>query len=262
MSLEVNAGEPASDVIAISTPERLDAAALESLFHGEIAAIRISGFCNQSVPDRINSWVSQEARGEYFNDVVVNGEVHRIPFGVDLIKGVWPYNSTFGTPANSPERKRYRDAIEPAMARFREAIAPDRWLPEQLVDYLDALHPMGAQRAELEGTLALLGMIRVTRANDTILEDQPHIDRPPESLGQIQEFSANYYTAVPESGGELLVYKNGLEAAPTEIKPAVGELVMISTSLPHAVRAFNEGSRISIQTFIGYAAGKPLVLWN
>src|SRR5580765_6125908 len=110
MSIESNPIQPELEGIAIRTAEQLGAITLDRIFRGELAAIRVENFCDPALASRLSQWALSQARAEYYNDVIVDERITRIPFGVNLIADTWPYNSTFGTPQGSPERLRYREA--------------------------------------------------------------------------------------------------------------------------------------------------------
>lgn len=106
-------------------------------------------------------------------------------------------------------------------------------------------------------------------------------------------FSANLYLDLPVTGGgELLIYdvevwsrwdfyrhastlacltapgEEGQERLratlprPKVIKPEAGDLILLCTQRPHAVQGFPLGTRVSIQSFISYKKGRPLMLDN
>jgi len=101
------------------------------------------------------------------------------------------------------------------------------------------------------------------------LAEQPHVDRiPNEYLDITGQFSANVYLQVPTSGGELQLWncekdQDYTNHSSVTLHPRQGELILINTQKYHAVHTFDEGSRISMQTFIGYRNdSSPLFIWN
>merc|ERR1719436_459860 len=96
-----------------------------------------------------------------------------------------------------------------------------------------------------------------------------------------QQFAANVYLDVPERGGELEIWdveplscdaivqldqsKDIRSQLPTDsikVRPVKGDLLLFNTRRPHAVCPFPNGTRTSMQTFIGCNDDKPLILWN
>lgn len=88
------------------------------------------------------------------------------------------------------------------------------------------------------------------------------------------------YLSTPAIGGELIIYP--LEPLSAEqvddfeanqllwasqlgegirIKPNAGDLILINTRRPHAASSSGEGTRVSLQTFIGVNQGESLQLW-
>lgn len=266
---------------------QLNTKTLGELFSGELYFIRIPEFYPLVDCQRLNEWaVNFKDTEDYTNDIVdTNGTLQQVTFGVNRIG--YPYNQTFGTPPNSPNRKKYSSEVENTLKLFREISGNAGWPIDILFDFLKEKWPGGTQRARLEGVEALLGLIRITRPNENILETEPHIDRPPEELVGYKEFSANIYLSVPEKGGCLIVWpvpeysksnlrdpaeyiswvkseRNRGALEPIMVQPQVGELILINTQRAHGVERFEEGTRVSAQTFIGYSPSQssPLLLWN
>ncbi len=111
-------------------------------------------------------------------------------------------------------------------------------------------------------------------------------------------FSANVYLNVPSSGGEVNIFTlamkqpehlqnlvrvvayllqhsfdaehrervqrqlHALLPAPVTIKPKVGDLVILNTGRPHAVRGFVRGSRVTMQVFVRHRSGRPLQIFS
>jgi hypothetical protein len=131
-----------------------------------------------------------------------------------------------------------------------------------------------------------------TRLNGLIhIDTSLHTENSEESL-----FSTNIYVDSPNEGGELCIwnvtrsqeysaefdylnklldsafskkYREEIQEIlqkilpkPIVIKPEKGDLIILNSGRPHAVRGFEEGVRISMQTFISYQKDKVLQLFS
>jgi hypothetical protein len=119
-----------------------------------------------------------------------------------------------------------------------------------------------------------------------------HVDASPQISEAHGLFSANVYLRTPARGGELDVWSvapGRLEATMLSgyldhafdpehrektqtilrrrlppahtIGVAPGDLVIINAGRPHAVRGFDEGCRVTLQTFIAHVHAEPLKLF-
>jgi hypothetical protein len=111
-------------------------------------------------------------------------------------------------------------------------------------------------------------------------------------------FSANIYLDVPTSGGELNIFPvamqqpehrqnlvrviayllqysfdsvhrervqrqlHALLPAPVTLTPSRGDLIVLNTGRPHAVRGFTEGARVTLQAFALHEGARPLQLFS
>lgn len=124
----------------------------------------------------------------------------------------------------------------------------------------------------------LVGIMRIMRPETSYLgEYEPHFDHLPSCEFKLQkQLAANIYLQVPSCKGELEIWHT-TECKETDVppkhwrnmlgqselyKPNVGDLVIINTRLPHAIRGFDDSMRISTNCFVGYNEGEPLHLWN
>jgi hypothetical protein len=147
---------------------------------------------------------------------------------------------------------------------------------------------MGLQRS--------VGLARVMRPDRLYgggaeTEGVVHVDTLPISKKGVGRFSANVYLHVPPDGGELAVYNVRPKAIelvrnfslikhlmnfdgeaqefirsklppPLVLRPEVGDLILIDTSRPHAVRGFKEGHRATLQCWMDYLAGSYIALYS
>lgn len=152
---------------------------------------------------------------------------------------------------------------------------------EMLKEQLEYVWPSGVRLAKIGGRSAFAGVTRLIRAGDGSLCPEPHMDWVPETILKYRaQLSGITYLAMPQCSGELEVWKISLDhlkvlaningrirrsdlPAPVTIEPKVGDLILINTRRPHAVRAMAESDRIVQTSFIGGDhVGRPLELWS
>lgn len=251
-----------------------------TLFKNQALALRIPNYCDPVIASKLGMWLaSQSNLPAYTHEVYEDGIPIQKYYGV--YRYGFPYNKTYGTDPNSNIREQYYQEAIRSIRGLRQACMPFLSPIDQVRLELDEIWPTGAQVANYEGRKMFVGIGRITPAADSyILEERPHVDCLPESIYQLDgQFSANVYLQLPKSGGALEVWNvppfspAEVDALPEDkdwraelpepvvIRPRVGELVIINTRRLHAVQSFSEGTRITVQCFIGYNAHSPLFLW-
>ncbi len=193
----------------------------------------------------------------------------------------------------------YLNECPKAVRSLRRACEPYPAPTDKLRLELDDLWPWGAHVGSIlckgpdaNPSKLYSGIGRLMRGGDPAmanLESQPHFDCLPPHLIDIEcQFSANIYVSVPTAGGQLELWPQAKPLAFDEIErtaagtdwraklaqeavqqspsvliqPRLGDLILLNTRMPHAVRQFDSGKRYSIQTFLGYRHQSPLLLWN
>lgn len=143
---------------------------------------------------------------------------------------------------------------------------------------LDEAWPLGATWGSFGVIRPHIGIVRIMQANSVACAPpEPHIDRlPPQIFPFAAQLSAIVYLQVPESGGEIEIWFDaGNETgettpvsarhrmpSPITIHPDIGDLIVINTGMPHAVRGFTVGTRIVQTCFVGVSKLRPLLLWS
>lgn len=117
-----------------------------------------------------------------------------------------------------------------------------------------------------------------------------HVDELAPMVKARGTFSANVYLKVPPTGGELAIWPVAMRSRwdfyrhaetlsyltvqgeegqallrrrfprPMQIKVAPGDLVLLCVQRPHAAQGFPLGTRVSVQSFLTFEQGRPLVL--
>lgn len=150
---------------------------------------------------------------------------------------------------------------------------------DALRSVLDETWPWGAHLLALGNLRGSPGIIRLMFEKDYGgCEEPPHTDRLPPYVQELTaQLSAIAYLQMPESGGELELWPSNAEnlnaliearksfrdqrGPGTVLAPDVGDIVIINTGAPHAVRPFSKGVRVAQNMFIGVTGESPLLLW-
>lgn len=249
--------------------------ALFRLIHGETVALRINSFVNESL---CNKW-----QGKMTNNAQFSRYANASEFGVSKV-GM----SLFEIEKDKSLLQSYfqhSDKIEKEL----EDIFDPYPNPLQMIQLgLDNLWPDGAKPMKIEGKTVCPGILRcIEKENnrglpphrDTIHSDIKHFNI--DSKIKIQ-LAANLYIQVPEAGGELEIWPVTLDAReldsyytgefdfidrnklsdPIVIKPIQGEMVLFRSDCIHAVRSGSTSDRITASCFVGYSGEfDPLKYW-
>lgn len=266
----------------IKTVDQITPDILAEMFNQDLLAIRVPNYIGPSLCDELSQWFIQAKDLEcYHHDITINGNINYIDYGVDRL-GV-SYNVTFGKDENSTEFKRYYDTALSTIHEIRKAcqgrLAPiDKFRLE-----IDENWVHGASIASFDKKNMTLGIGRVMNRPEKshMTEIQPHIDLLPPNISDIiGQYSVNIYLSLPTLGGELelwdvppiptneaLLMQNDYDwrseyPDSTLITPTKGELILINTRRPHAIRAFSSGDRVTQQCFVGVKQDRSIVLWS
>lgn len=264
---------------SVLTLTKLTCTGLEQLIAGDICAIRVPNFIDKALAHIFGAWACQNAVAAYTHELYdERGLPYQAEYGVRRLGT--PYNSTYGKTPGSKEHRHYYSDAPITIELMQKYCYPHLTPMEKFLAATNAIWKRGGKVAHFDGLPMFYGIIRKTEPNAEILQDQPHCDALNSSYTLSAQFSANIYLDVPEYGGELELWKVpvlSLEAIrnipsdfnwrevlpePILIKPQIGDLIIFNTRRPHAVRVFEKGNRISMQSFIGYNPNEPLWFWS
>ncbi len=262
--------------MSVKYSEEIISEDIKKLVSSELSVLVIKNFYPKQVCRKIVKEVLSQPKDieKYTHEVIVDGKVHQEYFGVDRL-GV-PFNLTYN--GNALAKKRYYHDVTRAHSNFRQLSKPLLAPIDLLRLQLDERYNLGATIASFEGLKMRAGIIRITESKYSHMsEEQPHFDALPLKYAELNaQLAANIYLDVPEEGGELEVWdvqplspldktpsnwRNSL-MEPIRIKPAEGDLIIFNCRMPHAIRSFKKGKRITAQVFIGIQQERPLQLWN
>lgn len=257
----------------------LNTECLNRLFNDEIIALVVRNYFDPSLCKKIGDEIAQnDSLEKYYYEVSDKGERKSLFLGVSRL-GV-SFSTTFGRDRMGTETKRYYEVALNNIGRVRSFFSPYLSPIDKLRLELDEYYSNGSKLGTFEKKKMFTGIARVTHKDMDFQEKMPHVDSLPSEYNLERQYSANIYLTVPDSGGEIVIYPLApLSASEVDdfeineelwrsklpegvsIKPNAGDLIIINTRRPHAVKKFSEKNRVSLQTFIGVNKGEPLHLW-
>jgi hypothetical protein len=282
-----------ADGSAVAVATRLSEDLLRGLFENRYCAVHIKNFCPRETCRQLSEWMTTEFKfSKAWEPEVREGFMESdMYYGIGL-----PSNFMF---SSREACRNYFTQVLPTIQKIRAAAKSGIAPPDQLRLELDEVWPDGATIETLYGRKMFVGLARLMKPEWMVkgaeAEGIIHTDSSPLLNGKRGGFSANIYVKVPATGGELCVWNiaprwldllrssrffnlleqvflnDGKIAArqqalrellpqPIKLQPEEGDLIIINSGRPHAVRGFNDGYRATFQTFILYMAGKPLKL--
>lgn len=249
---------------------------ITALINDDIFALVIRGYVEEeSCKFIVGNMLKDSGFFEkYTHELLVDGEIKEEYFGVDRL-GV-PFNSTYRGDIKAKEI--YYTNAKKSIQKLRSYCHGGLSPIDKLRLELDENYIHGASVARFEKQNMLAGIARYTTHSQSHSGAlQPHFDALPEKFESFEsQFAANIYLQVPNQGGELEIWDvealKPLSTPPNDwramlpesklIKPRNGDLILFNCRKPHAVSAFAEGSRVSVQTFIGFKENSSLKIWN
>lgn len=243
----------------IQTTEKLSVRDLNALFDGQIAALRVPGFCSDEVVDHAMKKLSQVEIVDYNNAA-----------GVGKFKDIGMAYFEAETPE---QRKIYYEKKQASLDAVRQAFSPYLSPIDKIRLAADEAWPHGASLMKLEDETMFVGLIRAIR--DQIYPHEDKLDRDDPStiakINYIGQFAFNCYLSVPKVGGALHLWdkeldtavydklrgdsygiqRNLLPAHDISIQPQKGELVIFNGRKLHAVSSCAEKVvRVSVSGFM------------
>lgn len=221
-----------------------------------VGAVRVPRYCAPDLADRLAdalvrhpSRTNYEARWAHGGDGRVQ---HAEAFTRTDVDRVGPTDTR---PDGAPDSDDALDAIR----GLRAMAAPDLAPIDRLRLELDEIVPGGARLQRAGDRPQLAGVGRVMDRSDEVV----HAD-----VGRRDCLTANVYLRLPPVGGGTVIWRfTGRyreagqsyrfrageippDAPSVHIAPEPGDLVIWSPSLPHVVRRFDGGPRVTLQTWV------------
>jgi hypothetical protein len=262
--------------------------ALHNLFTNRTCALHVRNFVSSATCTVLNKWIMSKSQYMWKNTDMY--------YGLGL-----PVNSLHGPTANHCLRY-FKQAIPTMrkIRETSKSLAPLDKLRLELDEAWPAGARISTDNPYRRKMF--VGLARVMRPEGlvgaaTATEGLIHVDAPVFGDAAQGVFSANVYLKMPPKGGELVVWNIAVKQnaqsrrkavlvallanafsddhrekvqsalrkilpSPIIIKPAAGDLIILNSGRPHAVRRFSQGLRITMQTFIAYQEGQTLQLFS
>ena len=245
--------------------------ALLSLAAGEVMVIRVQGFIDSATC----ALIAQRAEGHGYSSYLNVPSVRRI--------GMAFYETDNRTDLVDD----YFRSARLNISNFREACAPYLSPIDTLRCMLDEVWPPGANLQTLGERKMFIGLSRMVEAGTTFLahHDKFSEDAPghAESTNLLAQFGANVYIQMPESGGDLVMWKQEISTPEFDelrgdeygvsierlgkpdvtVTPRPGDLLIFNSRKMHAVLMGTGRSRLALSCFVGYRGpSKPLTFWS
>ena len=260
----------------IQTENKITTESIEKLINDKEVALVIKNFCSHDTCEKLTDKIlkSQNIQ-KYTHEVNENNEIKHKYYGVNRVGT--PFNMTYNLTQNNLIEEYYINATK-GIETIRAFCSPFLSPIDKLRLELDEIFIPGATVAYFENKKMLVGIGRIALPTHSHMsEEQPHFDALPLKYAHLEaQFAANIYLNVPSNGGELELWDtpslSPLSKVPhnwrtqlpqsIKIKPQKGDLIIFNCRKPHAICSFTEEKRVTIQVFIGYQKGLPLMLWN
>ncbi|BBH54133.1 2OG-Fe(II) oxygenase [Fluviispira sanaruensis] len=264
------------DKLIIEKTIELKQKSIENLIQKGTLALIVENFYAPELCDSLYNKLRVDKNSEiYTHETIENNKLVLQNYGVNRI-GI-PFNLTYNTTDEEIINSYYREA-QVARERLRKHCYPAFTPIDKLRLNLDEVFVPGATVAHFQNKKMLTGIGRISSESLSYLSElQPHFDALPLKYAAFdKQLAANIYLNTPEEGGELELWnspdltplsqvpKNWRDELPPsiKIKPKKGDLIIFNCRKPHAICAFKGKERITMQVFIGYKDGMPLMLWN
>lgn len=249
---------------------------LNSLFRGDILALRIKNFISEEESSVLSERIIKAAGFDHYS---IAQELGIFRTGI----------SFFETTGNPTKRGQYHLQALSSVHEVRRICSPYQ-VPLDLFHLnLEEVWPEGAHIEKLQGRKMQPGTIRLFRGDmentlpphqDILLREIPESQRAKEMLTQL---AVNIYLKTPHEGGELELWdyrltddeyeayrnhthdfidRDKLPKNSVKLKPEPGELILFQSPKVHTVHACKSDIRMAMSCFVGYyGEDKPLSYW-
>lgn len=239
----------------------LSTESLNKMFKEETPLIVVNGFYPNTLCNKLSEYFLTKNIKNFDNNVVDknSGNTVYIDYGVKRVgcglNTVYD-NSEESLYAYLSENRNMEKDLFNFLGPYVSPIERFKTILDQVYDFPVAV-------ASIKNKKAGCGIARIIYSEDSHKIKKPHTDSVPMFMELTQQFAANVYIQLPKSqdGGELQVWDKKNNDF-INYKPQLGDLVIFNTRMPHAVKEFTDGCRISMQTFFGITKKNKILLWH
>lgn len=277
-----------SDGAGVATCSELTPSALEDLFANRTCALRVPGFTDTNSCKELARWLADRPAQTWGNaDTAYSA-------GIPLNALSWSVDEAIAYFKEAlPAMRAIRGAAKGLSPLDKLRLELDELWPSGATVSRDNPY----RRKMLVG-LARVMRPETLLDGITHIEGIIHTDSSMFLDSERGLFSANVYLDVPTSGGELNIFPvamqqpehlqklvrviayllqysfdpvhrervqrqlHALLPPPVTLTPSAGDLIVLNTGRPHAVRGFTEGTRVTLQAFARHEGARPLQLFS
>lgn len=254
---------------------------VEAVINDQVSIVCIREFSKQEQNDRLADWIENHSElRQCPHEIRHSNKVEYIYYGVDALGE--SYNITYYKDVSDPKFLKYYDIAKKFNCSIREMLKPYLSPFDNFRLVLDEIWPYRVGIANFDNfEKQLVGLARLVIPGEVLVAKQPHFDVLPEEKAVLRsQLSANVYLDVPDIGGELELWdvtpwtpEKIKQIKPNEdlrsqlpypivFKPERGDLLIFNVRKPHAVKSFESGRRITLQSFLGIHEDHSISLWS
>jgi hypothetical protein len=253
------------------TPRTIDQDDIESLGTGRALVLHVRAFVDPITSQELARRAENHGYSPYLNVP----SVRRIGMAF------------YETEGKKELIEQYFETARKNIQDFRDACAPYQSPIDGIRCLLDEIWSSGAMLQTLSNKKMFVGLSRMVKPGTTFLAHHDIFENDalgaPEAKSLLAQFGANVYIQMPESGGELLMWRDEIPTPifdkmrgsdygvkvevlgkpDLKVRPNPGDLLIFNSRKMHAVAPGTERNRLALSCFVGYRGiNKPLSIWS
>ncbi|MCB8836128.1 2OG-Fe(II) oxygenase [Aurantimonas sp. VKM B-3413] len=267
-----------------SVVEGLSSDGLSAVADRHAHALRVPDFVDRRLAKDLSDWFASHPFRCNYATLRLSKQSPFQPSTTDRVGPVFSELIPFLRSPSSPEGARailkYEGQRDRLICEYRSFLRGRESPIEKFHSVLSSIWPEGAILANFHGIFPYVGVARIEGSSALDFSKDPHVDWLASAVHPLSgQLSAIIYLEMPSRGGELEIWnvpqtrvasdlqldgtmKREDLPQPLTIAPKEGELIIINTRQPHAVKGFSRGARVVQTIFLGYQPRQPLILWS